>query len=424
MTETRTLNILLTSHGLPPESVGGVEQHVDGLARALFSQGHAVEVYAKTGGDGEQGLQRAEPGHPYPVTRVVYRYEGLDSLASLYRQPVLDTAFDAFLADRSFDVVHLHHFTGMSTGLLDVLAARGIPSVVTLHDYWLMCPRGQMWHRRGERCERVEVDRCADCLAPTFGGWLPADRRGEIVGAVHREARELLEKADSLVTPSARAIPPFEALGVPRDRIPVVENGVDTEGLQSVPPLDPAASGPLRIGYLGTLIPSKGLDVLVDALQRLPAGMATLDIWGNAVPYHGDDGFLTRTFARLRPGAPVTYHGPYLPADLPRILARIDALAAPALWSEAFGLTPREAAAAGRPVVVSRVGALQDAVQNGVEGFVVEPGDPAALATALAELAGDRQRLCAMGTAARSRSRGFAAMARDLVTIYTGVARS
>lgn len=416
------LNILLVSHGLPPESVGGVEQHVEGLATQLVASGHRVHVYTRSGRAGEQGTRVEERGRAFDVTRVVYRYEGLDSLGSLYRCPTLDRSFEEFLGERAFDVAHVHHFTGLSTGVLDVLQRRGIPVVVTLHDYWLMCPRGQMWHRRGELCEQVEPERCADCLAPTFGGWLPEGQRHQLVADVHREARQLLDRADALVLPSPRALPPYQALGLEAARFRIVENGVDTHGLEAVPLPARPAGAPLRVGYLGTLIPSKGLDVLVTALQSLPAGTARLDVWGNAVPYHGDDGFLTRVFGRLRPGDQVTYHGPYHTAELARILASVDVVVAPALWREAFGLTVREALAAGRPVVVSRVGGLQDAVEDGREGLVVEPGDAAGLTQALARLAGDASLLQQMAAAARGRARGFAPMTAELVDLYREVA--
>jgi glycosyltransferase involved in cell wall biosynthesis len=399
--------------------VGGVEQHVEGLAHALHALGQRVEVYARTHGAGAQGTLVRDSGRPFPVTRVVYRWEDVDSLGSLYRQPLLDRAFRGFLAGRAFDVAHIHHFTGMSTGIVDELEAARIPSVLTLHDYWIMCPRGQMWHPRGERCAQVEPVRCAECLATTFGGWLPQGAGPALVDALHAQARAVLGRVSTLVVPSARVIPPFAALGIGAERFTVVENGVDTDALRAVPPVPPRAPGtPLRVGYLGTLLPSKGLDVLVDALQLLPRGAATLDIWGNTVPYHGDATFPSRVFGRLRPGDGVHYHGPYHTVDLPDMLARIDVVAAPALWHEAFGLTVREALAAGRPVVVSRVGGLQDAVRDGVEGLVVEPGHPGALAAALARLAGDPAAFARMATAARGRARGFAPMATELLALY------
>jgi glycosyltransferase involved in cell wall biosynthesis len=417
------MRILLLSHGLPPDSVGGVEQHVDGLARALVAAGHQVEIFARANLPGVaqgQWLLQAD-GNPR-ITRVAYRWEQVGELIAIYRAPVMAAAMQHFLAARAaeghhFDVVHVHHLTGLSTELLAVLRAAGLPVVLTLHDYWLFCPRGQMFHHRGERCETASITRCGECLQATFPHWLqPGNRDGE-VARVHANALSTLAEPDLLVVPSGRAIAPFVELGVAADRFVVVENGVDTERLLQLPPAPPH-DGPLRLGYLGTVMPSKGLHVLLAALARLPAGTATLRIHGNVVPYHGDEGYANRCFAPLQPGAGVTYAGPYGLGELPALLAGIDVLAAPALWHEAFGLTVREALAAGRPVLVSRVGGLQDAVIDGEQGLVLPPGDVGAWAAAIAGLAADRGRLQAMAQRARPRARGFAAMAAELLVVY------
>ena len=213
----------------------------------------------------------------------------------------------------------------------------------------------------------VLVDACgeaADCIVDAAcRATVCARCAGFHETALHAAARELLRRVDALVVPSARVIPQFAALGIDPASIEVVENGVDTASLEQLP--DPTCGpGPLRLGYFGTLMPSKGLDVLLDAVLQLPEGTVELHVHGNAVPYHGDEGFLTRVFSLLSPGDRVTYHGPYTGHDLPALLAGIDVLAAPALWHEAFGLTVREALAAGRPVVVSRIGGLEDAIDD------------------------------------------------------------
>ncbi|MBK8977449.1 MAG: glycosyltransferase [Planctomycetes bacterium] len=425
---TAPLDVLLVSHGLPPESVGGVEQHVDGLARALVAVGHRVHVWTKTGrGGAAQGSTSSAPADaatPYAVTRVAYRYEGLDTLLSLYAVPLLDRALAGFLAAHRFDVAHVHHLTGLSTGSLGVLARHRVPTVLTLHDYWLLCPRGQMWHRDGSVTDTVEPARCADCLRPSFGGFVPAGPAGEqAVAGLHAHARALLDIPARLIVPSHRAAPPFVALGVPAERLHAVENGVDVDALRALPLPTADADRPLRVGYLGTLIPSKGLHVLVDALAALPAGAIELHAHGNVVPYHGDASWLTHTLMRVTPERRVAWHGPYHTAELPGILADLDVVAAPALWREAFGLTVREALAAGRPIVVSAIGGLQDAVRDGIAGRVVPPGDVAAWARALGELAADRAAVRAMARRARDEVpvRGFRSMADELVAHYRDV---
>lgn len=421
------MRILLLSHGLPPESVGGVQQHVVGLAEALVAQGHDVHLFARSAlPELAQGERRTDvTGNP-TVTHCAFRWEGVDSLDAMYECRPMADALRAFLAERraggeTFDVAHVHHLTGMSTDAVQVLKDAGIPIVLTLHDYWLFCPRGQMFHQREEVCEQAEAERCGECLQATFPWWMDEHNRAERAARVHARARATLQLADRLVVPSVRGMPPFVGLGVPAERFTVVENGVDTEALRALPSAAPH-DGPLRLGYLGTLMASKGLHVAIEALQRLPQGTATLDIHGNTVPYHGDLSYLTRCFQGLRPGDRVTYHGPYGLDELPERYGGIDVLLAPALWHEAFGLTVREALAAGRPVLVSRVGGLQDAVVDGEQGFVLEPGDVAGWARTIERLAGNRKLVAELGQKARARARSFAGMAAELSRIYSGLA--
>jgi glycosyltransferase involved in cell wall biosynthesis len=422
------MRVLLLCHGLPPDSVGGVEQHVSGLAAALAAAGHDVHVFARADlPDLAQGAFVATASANPRVTRVAYRWQGVDSLDATYTCPPMAAALRQFLAERraageTFEVAHVHHLTGMSTDALDELAAAGVPTVLTLHDYWLFCPRGQMFHRREEVCETAAPARCAECLQATFPHWLHEGNRDAAVQRIHDRARAALALPHRLVVPSARAIPPFVQLGVPADRFTVVENGVDTGRLHELEP--PAGGpGPLRIGYFGTVMPSKGLHVLLDAVLLLPPGAVSLRIHGNTVPYHGDESYLTRCFQRLRPGHDVRYGGPYTAEELPRLLRAVDVLAAPALWHEAYGLTVREGLAAQRPVLVSRIGGLQDAIEDGVQGRVLPPGDAGAWSAAIAELVADRSLVQRFARAARPRARGFAAMASDLVSVY-GQARA
>lgn len=422
------MRILQITHGFPPESVGGVEQHVDGLSHALAQKGEAVHVYARTSDASmKQGEFRSERSGNPEVTRTAFRWEGIDGLASMYRcAPMADTLRRFLRAQHDaglrFDVAHVHHLTGMSVDSLDALREAQIPVVLTLHDYWLMCPRGQMWNRREESCERVEPQRCGECLSQTFPFWVNQQGAQDQARAIHDLARTVLAKADRLVIPSARAIPPFAALGIDPASITVVENGVDTEALESLP-LPSFGPGPLRLGYLGTVMPSKGLHVLLDAVLQQPEGSVELHIYGNAVSYHGDDTYLTRCFQRLTPKVRVHYHGPYTTSRLPEILGNLDVVCAPALWEEAFGLTVREALAAARPILVSRIGGLQDAVEDRVEGRVLPPGNAAAWAAAIRELAEDRHLGRAMAQRTRTRARGFGAMAADLLGVYRSVAR-
>ena len=416
------MRILLVSHGLPPDSVGGVEQHVSGLAQALVAQGHEVDIFARANlpGTPQGSFEQTVEGNPR-IWRTAYRWEGIDSLDALYLCAPMADAMERFLAERHgegvrYDVAHIHHLTGMSVESLQRLRAAGVPIVMTLHDYWLLSPCGQLFYQDGPLDQRVQPDKTKAALTRLFPGWMQKDPDAT-VARLHERSRATLALPERLIVPSARAIPAFEGIGVARDRFTVVENGVDTDNLKKLP-APSGGPGPLRIGYFGTLIPSKGLDVLIAAVQSLPQGQVELHIHGNSVPYHGDNTYLTKCFTQLQPGCAVTYHGPYSLEEMPSRIASIDVLAAPALWHEAFGLTVREALAAGRPVLVSKIGGLQDAVEDRVQGRVLPPGNEAAWTEAIAELAADRVLFRQYVAKTRSRARGFADMARDLRIIY------
>ncbi|MCA8949490.1 MAG: glycosyltransferase, partial [Planctomycetes bacterium] len=204
------MRILLLSHGLPPESVGGVQQHVVGLASALVDAGHDVRVFARATlagtPQGERVPAAADPetdDNPR-ITYCAFRWEGVDSLDAMYTCRPMADALGQFVAERRaagevFDVAHVHHLTGLSTDSVQTLKAAGIPVALTLHDYWLFCPRGQMFHIDHSVCTTAETARCADCLRRTFPWWLDEQNGHERVGAVHDRARAVLQAADRLI---------------------------------------------------------------------------------------------------------------------------------------------------------------------------------------------------------------------------------
>jgi glycosyltransferase involved in cell wall biosynthesis len=156
--------------------------------------------------------------------------------------------------------------------------------------------------------------------------------------------------------------------------------GVDVERFR---PIDrPAPSGRLRVGFVGRLIPQKGVDVLVGALahdNRLDA-----DVYGAGPEFET----LVTLADELGLSSRVTFHGYVDEAALPEVFPTFDVLAVPSLpvsgWLEQFGRVVVEAQASGVPVVASASGALPDVV--GQAGILAPPGDPMALAAALVRM--------------------------------------
>jgi len=203
--------------------------------------------------------------------------------------------------------------------------------------------------------------------------WLvrPVLRRARLVLAASHalaDAARQLGAREVRVVPSGVAVP--EAVGEPEE--------------------------PPHVLYVGRLSEEKGVLELVEAASGLP-----LRIVGDG-PLRG----------RV-PGA----LGFVPPAELGPWYERAAVVAAPSR-REGYGIVAREAMAWGRPVVASAVGGLVDAVEDGVTGLLVPPGDTVALRAALERLLGDSELRAKLGQAARERAVSLEAAAEQLLAVY------
>ncbi len=143
-----------------------------------------------------------------------------------------------------------------------------------------------------------------------------------------------------------------------------------------------------HIGFIGTVIPSKGIHVLIEAFNILGRRELTLDVHGEVVPFHEKTDYLDELKAAIEPGLQVRFHGRYEQRDLPRIFESFDLLVIPSLWWESFCLTAREGALAGLPVIVFNLAGLAEAVDEGL-ALGCEPDDARQLAEVIARVCDD-----------------------------------
>lgn len=397
------MRVLFITAGYLPDSVGGVELHVAGLCHALRAAGHQPAVLARTGRSDVPHLTSVRDElDGVPVMRLSNTFEDATRLELLYAHPGIADAALALVDEWRPDVVHVHHLTCLSTSILDGLAERGIPTVMTLHDFWMGCPRGQRITASLQVCPEIRLDRCLPCLrqlwphllGPGAHPGLGADERDALdlsrLEDYHAQMQRVLQQVDALVTPSAFMASMYEAYGLPAGSVRVVENGLDTAAFSGPRPAR-RVGGPLRVGFIGSVLPSKGVHLLLQAFRQLgdPTGMR-LDVWGEVLPFHNDRNYGER-LEQLRKGLEhvVTLHGRYDNADLPTILASFDVLVVPSIWYESFCLTIREAFLAGVPVLASNHGAMAEAIRDGETGLLFEAGDADSLAAALRRLMAD-----------------------------------
>jgi glycosyltransferase involved in cell wall biosynthesis len=341
------------------------------------------------------------------------------SFAATLTRPEVEHAFREWIRSFRPHVAHFHHLTHLSLGLVRVARECDVLPLMTLHDYWMVCARGQLVDRDLARCAGPTPGRCAWCV----GGQLslgprtallrdlvpepPASARirvreslGRLGGARLRAAardRHLLASAAlgrvaRFAAPSRDLAERFARLGLDRARIDLVTLPL-VHPVRAAP--DPG-SGPLRLLFVGSLIPTKGVHLLIEAFARLPAGAATLRVIGPQPPTDVDPTYARRLSERVRevPGARLC--GPFAPGQVQPVLDEADVLVLPSIWEENSPLVLREARAAGLRIVASRRGGIPEVAPG---ARLCEPDVDSLLRALLAECARGRGREAAIPSA-------------------------
>jgi len=284
----------------------------------------------------------------------------------------------ALLEEFRPDVVHIHHVLLIGVEFI-ALVRRILPNakiVMTLHDYYAICAHdGLMMRTKGrERCSKATPGRCSGCFPETS-----ADR----FLLRERFIKTAFSHVDRFIAPSRFIRDRFIAWGVPADRIEVLPNGQPT-----TEPAHhrPSADGRRAVfGYFGNLNPWKGVPVLLKAAERLIASGTD----GFELRVHGSAPFQAETFVEeveglLKKTEPhVVSLGPYQREDIGSLMAEVDWVVVPSIWWENAPLVIQEAFVHRRPVIVSNIGGMAEAVRDGIDGIHVRPDDPVALATAM-----------------------------------------
>jgi glycosyltransferase involved in cell wall biosynthesis len=216
-----------------------------------------------------------------------------------------------------------------------------------------------------------------------------------------RVHRLLAPRVAGFIVAGSQGVERLRTLGVDPARVEVALQSVDLSGLPAAE-RGPAAGRPVRILAVGRLVPDKDLDVLIDAFAQagFAEGEAELEIRGGG-PLESE---LRAQAQRL--GVPAHFPGPVAPGELGAVYAAADVLALVSSY-EPFGVTLREGAAAGLPLLASRrAGAVGDIAVEGENALVIEPGARDQIAEALRRLVREpelRERLAAGSGAVTAR---------------------
>ena len=189
-----SMKIVLVNHTFPPHSMAGSELCVLRLAQDLQRSGHDAVVFYRIADESLDELALVEGEYEGVSTCAVnHTYRFARSFQDIYLNPVMAARFAHWLRNQNADLVHFHHLTNLSLSLAQEAKAVGLPVVLTLHDYWLLCQRGQLLKRDLSLCDGPGDANCRACLSTQL-----------LRGPAQRYASAFINRAET--KPSSRLV--------------------------------------------------------------------------------------------------------------------------------------------------------------------------------------------------------------------------
>ncbi|MEM7130822.1 MAG: glycosyltransferase family 4 protein [Chloroflexota bacterium] len=408
-------SVLLISNYYPPTHTAGTEQRTFGYATTLANWGHQVQVLCA--GSWDRGDEHwngfvDETDQGVQVRRVHMNWTlAPDPNTYLYRNPQVALCLKEWLAEWKPDIIHVTSCYTLSATVLEVAQSVGIPVVVTLTDFWFLCPRLSLLRSNGQLCDGQTTSlTCTQCLMADSRGYGFVNRvlpdallapmvmqmskmpslsrmrglRGLALNMVDRKhyLKKMLNQVDQVLAPSTHLAQLFQASGLSQE-IKVIHSGHDLAWLADTPPK--SHSEHIRFGYLGQIMPSKGLHTAIQAfLQGVPPSSATLSIWGD----FNKSASYTEELRDLINGREkdVRFEGPYQRAELGAVLSDIDVVVVPSEWHENNPRVCHEAFACRTPVIGSNVGGIVEFIKDGQNGLIFDRGNVESLADKVQQL--------------------------------------
>lgn len=303
---------------------------------------------------------------------------------------------------------HLNHLACDPTGLLFPRAqGRGIITIpVSIRNEVDVRP---VWPlRRRVRAEAYDIVHLHTKRAHALAPWLRIGTRGPVFLVTRRMDYPVENNwythflynryVDGVVAISQKIADLLIEGGVGKERIRVIHSGIDPRLFAQKENSSRQKGSPLIIGTAAVLEERKGHRFLLEAAALLKREGYPLEYW-----FAGEgsqrEALQTQT-VKLGLGVNVSFLG--FISDVQKFLSQIDIFVLSSLY-EGLGISVLEAMAAGKPVVVTRVGGLSELVESGKSGLLVPPADPRALADSIAKLAREQDLRANMGKNAMER---------------------
>lgn len=413
------MKILFISNFYPPHHRGGYELLCHEVATNLIARGHRVDVltsdyrlkHSESSVNGVRRLLHLQSNVNYYTPWQVLRYFP-DSWANMriVKQTLVET---------KPDVAVIWGMWNLSYAVASAVeACMGSRVAYYLNNAWPIDPSPHEAYWSSSRNSKLGKFLCGALRGPVSlalrNEWLPCPLRLENVAICSRATARQIENG-----------------GVDTGRFRVIYHGINVAAYRDAANtrVHRHPGTPLRVVYVGSLLPQKGVHTAIEALGYLaraePSAEVTLDILGAGHPAYEER--LHHLASDLNLNDRITFHSPIARSQLPEFLANFDVLTLPSIWDEPMALISQEAMAAGLVLVGTLTGGTSEILEDEKNGLAFTPGDAEALAAQFQRLASDprlRERLAIAGQVTASNQFALERTLDELEALFSDAANS
>ena len=412
------MHVLIVMHSFLPLGRAGSEIYTYNLVRGLKKIGYQVTVFHRE-------FQKVRLN--YSIRKTSYNNIDIFALNNTFDDYVsfkqtfvnnkIEDEFLRLLKDIKPDLVHFGHLTHLSMGLPAVSKSLNIPTLMTLHDFWLICARGQKIKPDLNICSSKDHIDCVECIAETgiieklplkvlkkfynklpfknftvntifsilkkFSKVIPKSNIKALLEERVDKMHACINNLDILISPSFHLLNCFVDAGVDKSKIVIERYGFNKKEMDKKR-IKPAGY-PVRLGFVGSLIPSKGAHILIDVFKNIKDKRLNLNIYGEAPPGLGNELYPQKLKIMTALDSRIKIQN-WTDNDLiGEIFNKIDLLIVPSLWTENSPLVIQESFMANVPVISSDSGGMTELLKNG-GGTVFKQGDSLSLQNILLKI--------------------------------------
>lgn len=438
------MKILMPIHSFLPKHQAGAEIYTYNLSKELSKRHEVIVLYA----DADYTMD------DYSIIKGDYEgllfYQIINNRSyaifeETYNNPRMDELFHEILDEVKPDIVHFQHLLNLSVNFIQIAKKRGIPVVFTLHEYWLLCPKGgQMLRKRQngsawlsqEICWDINPEKCARCVVSLSSRRLIAKgyyslmrkrsanflvKGGQSAGLNQTSFSNGLRRSIISCDRFAKtwkekirwAVSKKDYFAMAQNRVTYIRNICKDVDLFIAPSpflrstfikfgipeekiiysdcgmnvayyrnISRQGSAKIRFSFIGSPVVHKGVHVLVEAFNGIDDDRAELNIYGD-LSIQPEYSYPLKEMTK---NPDIHFRGRFENAKIADILSNTDVLVVPSIWFENSPLTIHEAFIAGIPVVTSNIGGMADLVQDRVNGLLFKVGDASDLRSKILSL--------------------------------------